>query len=125
MTETKQENIVYVLTKGADNPEIVLISFTHAVGALAMDVAAKLVLMGPAVHLAKKGAAKHVKFEGLKPLEELLANFLEMGGQLYLCTPCFKSRGYDEKTDLLAEAQPIAAATYTEMLLGASAVVSY
>ena len=125
MTEQKKDNIVYVLTKGSDNPEIAIICFTHAVGALAMDVEAKVVLMGPAVNLAVKGAAKHVKYGGLTPLGELLANFLEMGGQLYLCTPCYKGRDYDEKTDLLEQAQPIAAATYTEMLLGASAVVNY
>jgi predicted peroxiredoxin len=125
MSEDKKENIVYVLTKGTDNPEMVIIAFTHAVGALAMDVEAKVVLMGPAVNLAQKGAAKHVKYEGLKPLHELLDNFLEMGGQLYLCTPCVKGRGYDEKTDLIEQAKPIAAAVYTEMLLGANAVVSY
>ena len=125
MTETKSDNIVYALTKGTDNPEIVLIAFTHAVGALAMDVGAKLVLMGPAVNLAQKGAAKHVKYEGLNPLDELLANFFEMGGELYLCTPCYKGRGYDEKTELIEQAKPIAAAFYTQMLLDASAVVSY
>ncbi len=125
MTEPKKDNIVYTLTKGTDNPEMVIIAFMHAVGALAMDVEAKVVLMGPAVNLAQKGADKHVRYEGLKPLTELLGNFLEMGGQLYLCTPCFKSRDYDEKTDLIEQAKPIAAATYTEMLLGASAVVSY
>ena len=125
MTDTKNDNIVYVLSKGTDNPEMVLIAFTHAVGALAMDVEAKLVLIGPAVNLAQKGVAKHVKFEGLKPMEELLANFLEMGGQMYLCTPCINGRGYDEKTELIEQAKPIAAAVYTQMLLDASAVVSY
>ncbi len=125
MSETKNENIVYVLTKGAENPEIVLLSFMHALGALAMDVEAKLVFLGPAVNLAQKGAAKHVRYEGLKPMDELLGNFFEMGGQLYLCTPCFKGRCYDEKTDLIEQAQPIAAAVYTQLLLNASAVVSY
>ncbi len=125
MSENSKENIVYVLTKGAENPEIVLLSFMHAVGALAMDVDAKLVLMATAVNLAYKGVARHVKYEGLKPLDELLKNFLELGGKLYLCTPCFKGRCYDEKNDLIEQAEPIAAAFYTQMLLNASAVVSY
>ncbi len=84
MTETKNENIVYVLSQGTDHPEMVLIAFTHAVGALAMEVEARLVLIGPAVNLAQKGAAKHVKFDNLKPMDELLANFLEMGGQSFI-----------------------------------------
>jgi predicted peroxiredoxin len=125
MTDQKKENIVYVLTKGSDNPEIAIICFTHAVGALAMDVGAKLVLMGPAVNLAQKGAANHVKYGGLTPLGELLASFQKLGGEIYLCTPCVKNRDYDEKTDMLEQAQMIGAAAYTEMLLGASAVVNY
>jgi predicted peroxiredoxin len=55
----------------------------------------------------------------------LLKNFFELGGKLYLCTPCFKGRNYDEKNDLLEGAIPIAAAAYNELLLKASAVVSY
>lgn len=125
MSENKKENIVYVLTKGADSPEIVLLSFTHAVGAMTMDVQAKLVLMGSAVNLARNGAAKHVRYEGLKPLDELMCNFFDLGGKLYLCTPCFKGRCYNEKTDLIEQAEPIAAAFYTQMLLDANAVVSY
>ena len=45
MSEDKKENIVYVLTKGAENPEIVLLTFMHAVGALTMEVEAKVVFM--------------------------------------------------------------------------------
>ena len=97
----------------------------HALGALTMDVQAKVVLMGSAVNLAKKGAARHVRYEGLKPMDELLNNFLELGGKLYLCTPCLKGRCYNEKTDMIEQAEPIAAAFYTQMLLDASAVVSY
>jgi predicted peroxiredoxin len=125
MSESKKENIVYVLTKGSENPEIVILTFMHAVGALAMEVEAKVVFMATAVNLAQKGAAKHVRYEGLKPLEELLANFFELGGKLYLCTPCYKGRGYDEKTDLIEQAKPIAAGFYAQMLLDATAVVSY
>jgi uncharacterized protein involved in oxidation of intracellular sulfur len=125
MTEDKKENIVYVLSKGAEEPEIVLLAFMHAVGALTMEVEAKVVLMAGAVNLAQKGAAKHVRHEGKPPLDELLKNFFELGGQLYLCTPCFRGRGYDEKTDLIEQAQPIAAAFYTQMLLNARAVVNY
>ncbi len=125
MSEEKKENIVYVLTKGPENPEIVLLTFVHALGALAMDVEAKVVLLSTAVNLAQKGAARHVKYEGLKPLDELMKDFFQMGGQLYLCTPCYKGRGYDDKIDLIEQAQPIAAGFYAQMLLDANATVSY
>jgi uncharacterized protein len=125
MSESKKENILYVVSKGAEAPEIVSLAFMHAVGALSMEVEAKVVLLADAVTLAQKGAAKHVHYGNLKPLEELVADFFGLGGKLYLCTPCYKNRCFDEKTDLIEQAQPIAAATYTQMLLDANAVVNY
>jgi uncharacterized protein involved in oxidation of intracellular sulfur len=125
MSETKKENILYVISKGAEAPEIVSLAFVHAVGALTMEVEAKVVLMAGAVTLAAKGTAKHVHYGNLKPLEELMADFFSMGGKMYLCTPCYKNRSFDDKADLIEQAQPIAAATYTQMLLDANAVVNY
>jgi predicted peroxiredoxin len=126
MNETpEKQHIVYVLTKGPENAEIALLPFMHAVGALTMEVDASIVLMGSAVFLAQKDMANHVLQAGKPPLAELMKNFFELGGKLYLCTPCFKGRNYDEKTDLLESAIPIAAATYTELLLKASVAVSY
>ncbi|MCF7708605.1 MAG: DsrE family protein [Verrucomicrobia bacterium] len=123
--EDKKENLVFVLTKGAENPEMVLLTFIHAVGALTMEVGATVVLMSNAVMLAQKGMGKHVRYEGKPPLDELMKDFNEMGGRLMLCTPCYKGRGYDEKTDLIEEAQPIAAAVYTQLLLNATSVITY
>lgn len=122
---TTTPHIVYVLTKGPEHTEIALLPFMHAVGALASDIQASVVLMASAVLLAQNGTAEHVVVSGKPPLSELLKNFFELGGKLYLCTPCFKSRGYDEKTDLVSGAVPIAAAQYNELLLNSSATVSY
>jgi len=125
MAETKRQHIVYVLTQGPSHAEIVLFPFIHAVGALATDIDASIVLMGSAVMVAQKGVAKHVRMVGKPPLDELMKNLFELGGKLYICTPCFKMRGYDENNDLIEEGIPIAAATYNELLLNADAVVSY
>lgn len=122
---SEKPHIVYVLTKGPEYPEVALLPFMHAVAALASDIDASVVLMASAVLLAQNGTAKHIVTSGKPPLTDLLKNFFELGGKLYLCTPCFKSRGYDEKTDLIAGATPIAAAQYNELLLKSSAAVSY
>jgi uncharacterized protein involved in oxidation of intracellular sulfur len=124
-TTSEKPHIVYVLTKGPEYPEVALLPFMHAVGALASDIDASVVLMASAVLLAQNGTAKHIVMSGKPPLSDLLKNFFELGGKLYLCTPCFKSRGYDEKTDLIPGAIPIAAAYYNELLLKSSATVSY
>ena len=121
----KKSHIVYVLTKGPENAEIALLPFVHAVGALATDIDASIVLLAGAVMLSQKGTARHVRHGDLAPLDELLKNFFELGGKLYLCTPCYKGRGYDENDHLIEGVVPIAAATYNELLLEADAVVSY
>jgi predicted peroxiredoxin len=123
--ESARPHIVYVLTKGPENADIALLPFMHAVGALASDIDASVVLMASAVLLAQNGTAEHVVMSGKPPLSELLKNFFELGGKLYLCTPCFKSRGYDEKRDLIAGAIPIAAAQYNELLIQSTATISY
>ena len=123
--DNTRPHIVYVLTKGPEHAEVALLPFMHAVGALASDIDASIVLMASAVLLAQNGTAEHVVMSGKPPLSELLKNFFEFGGKLYLCTPCFQSRGYDEKKDLIAGAVPIAAAQYNELLLKSSATVSY
>jgi uncharacterized protein involved in oxidation of intracellular sulfur len=123
--KNKKENIVYVLTKGPENAEVALLPFMHAVGALTMDIGATIVLMGSAVYLAHKEIPKHVLYAGKPPLAELMKNFFELGGKLFICTPCYKSRQLDEKSDLIPNIEPLAAAKYNEILLNASAVVSY
>jgi len=121
----KKQNIVYVLTKGPENAEVALLPFVHAVGALVTEIDASIVLLASAVMLAQKGTARHVRHGELAPLDELMNSFLEFGGKIYLCTPCYKGRGYDETDHLVEGVQPIAAATYNEILLNADAVVSY
>ncbi|MCF7669580.1 MAG: multidrug transporter, partial [Verrucomicrobia bacterium] len=82
--EDKKENLVFVLTKGAENPEMVLLTFIHAVGALTMEVGATVLPMSNAVMLAQKGMGNHVRYEGKPPLDELMKDFNEMGGRLML-----------------------------------------
>ena len=34
--------------------------------------------------------------EPLEPLEKLISDFIERGGTLWACTPCVRSRGYED-----------------------------
>jgi uncharacterized protein involved in oxidation of intracellular sulfur len=124
MSQEKKEKILYVVTHGADDPERATLPFVHANGALAMEVEAVVVLMGPAVMLARKGCMNHVFAGGMPPLKKLVDDFLAQGGKLYLCTPCIQFRQID-KSELIEEAQPIAAAVFTEEVLSANAVLNY
>lgn len=120
----QREKIVYMVTRSGEHAELALLPFMHAVGALTLDVDAVVVLMADAVWLAKKDYAKHITYPGKPPLDELIANLLEMGGKILVCTPCIKSRKIGED-ELVQGAEPIAAARFTQEVLSANAVLSY
>ncbi len=122
--QKKNEKIVYVVSHGAEDPERATIPFVHANGALAMDVEAVVILLGPAVMLARKGFANHVFAGGLPPLKKLMDDFLMQGGRLLLCTPCIQFRQIGEP-ELLEKAKPIAVAAFTNEVLTANAVLNY
>ncbi len=122
--QEKKEKIIYVVTHADEEPERATLPFMHANGALAMDVEAVVVLMGTAVMLARKGYANHVFAGGLPPLKKLMDDFLAQGGRILLCTPCIQYRQISQE-DLLEQAQPIAAAIFTEEVLTANAVLNY
>ena len=43
-----------------------------------------------------KGYADGVHEDGFAPLKDLMTNFAEAGGKIYVCSPCFKKRGLDD-----------------------------
>jgi uncharacterized protein involved in oxidation of intracellular sulfur len=89
------EKIVYVLTHGVEDPERCTFPFVLAGAGLAMDVHSTVVIQGSAVYLVKKGILEHVTVPGLKPLKELVKEFLENGGEILVCIPCLEERGID------------------------------
>ena len=122
--EAKQEKICYVLYHGGESPELCILPFVHAIGAMTMDVKAVIILMSNAVFLAKKGYAQHVRFPGQPNLDEMIKQFFEMGGEMLLCTPCIKERGIEEK-DIIEQAEMITVGRFTQEVLEADAVLNY
>lgn len=48
------------------------------------------------VRLAVKGYADDIAEEGFAPIKELMNNFVQARGKIYVCSPCFKKRQLDE-----------------------------
>ena len=48
------------------------------------------------VRLSQKGVAENIHEEGFAPLKDLMTSFLEAGGKIFVCSPCFKKRKLDE-----------------------------
>ncbi len=121
MTE-KQEKILYMSTCGKDRVEVALNPFVLANAALAMDIQATIVLSGDSVHTAVPGYADTMPpGGGFPPMKELLATFLELGGTLWVCGPCIKSRNIEE-SDLIDGAEVTAAGTVNLEAMASDAV---
>lgn len=83
--------------------------FVTGTTALAQEVKVKIFLMMDAVELMKKGRAENVKAPGFPPLQELIDQFLDNGGEIELCSNSAVFRGIEQK-DLRDERITIAGA---------------
>ena len=76
------------------------------------------------VRLAQKGYADDVHEEGFAPLRELIANFANAGGKIYVCSPCFNKRKLDPN-NLVPGAAVVGGAKLVEFLSDGAPCISY
>lgn len=112
------------LTCAKDNTDKATVAFVVANAAVASDVETVVFLSTEAVRLSQKGYADDVHEEGFKPLRELMADFAEFGGSIYVCSPCFKKRGLDEQ-NLVDGAAIVGGAKAVEFLTTGASCISY
>jgi uncharacterized protein involved in oxidation of intracellular sulfur len=86
------KKIMLVATHGEENPEKATIPFVLSTAALSSEIDATVVLQSSSVWLVFKGYSEHIHAEGFPPLKELIYLHLELGGNIYVCGPCIKSR---------------------------------
>lgn len=118
------EKIVIISTTGPEYQEKATLPFVVATAAQSVDAHAVIVLQASAVLLAKKGVAENVNSPGLLPLKQLMDTFIELGGELLICSPCIRERHITED-ELVSGAKPVAAGTVVTEVLSAKAVLTY
>src|SRR3954453_7455231 len=91
------------LTCAKDHPDRATVAFVVANAAVASDQETVVFLSTEGVRLAVRGYADDVAEEGFAPLRDLIANFAAAGGKIFVCSPCFKRRKFDD-TALVAGA---------------------
>ena len=74
--------------------------------------------------LAQSGYADDIREEGFAPLKELMDKFVDAGGKVFVCSPCFKRRGLEE-AKLTTGAVIVGGAKLVEFLSDGSPCVSY
>jgi uncharacterized protein involved in oxidation of intracellular sulfur len=118
------EKIVVISTTGPENQEKATLPFVVATAAQSVDAHVVIILQAGAVLLAKKGMAENVSAPGLLPLKYLMDTFVELGGELLICSPCIKERHITED-ELVPGAKTIAAGTVVTEVLTAKATLTY
>jgi len=112
------------LTRAKDDPDRATVAFVIANAAAASDREAVVFLSTEGVRLAVKGAAEGIHEDGFAPLAQLMTNFTAAGGKVYVCSPCFKKRGLDDK-NLVAGAMLVGGALLVEFMADGAPSVSY
>lgn len=91
--------LVVLVTRGIDS-EMSSVAFTIANGAITAGLKVSMFLTSAAVDLVRRGGQCLTQVAPLEPLSTLIEDFQKRGGVIWACTPCVKSRGY-EQADLL------------------------
>lgn len=112
------------LTRAKDDCDRATVAFVVANAALGSDKDTLVFLSTEGVRLAEKGYADDIHEEGFSPLKELIDNFIEAGGKVYVCSPCFKKRGLAEE-NVLAGATIVGGAKLVEFLSDNAPCISY
>ncbi|MFN8179828.1 MAG: DsrE family protein [bacterium] len=112
------------LSFAKDDTDKATVAFVVANAAVASSQETVVFLSTEAVRLAAVGYADDIHEEGFAPLKDLMTNFANAGGKMYVCSPCFKKRGLDE-TKLVPGAMIVGGAKLVEFLSQGAASVSY
>ncbi len=112
------------ITSAKDDTDRATVGFVVANAAVGSDQESVVFLSTEAVRLAVEGYADDIHEQGFAPLKELLTSFVDGGGSILVCSPCFKKRGLDE-TNLVPGAKIVGGAKLVEFLAGGTPSISY
>lgn len=100
------------------------VGFVIANAAVGSDQETMVFLSSEGVRLSVEGYADDIHEEGFAPLKELMTNYVEAGGTILVCSPCFKKRGLDD-SKLVKGATIVGGAKLVEFLASGAPCVSY
>jgi predicted peroxiredoxin len=116
--------ILISITCAKDNTDKASVAMVVANAALVSSQEAIVFFSTEGVHLAVKGYADEIHEEGFAPMKDLLGSFIQNGGAIWVCTPCFKKRNLAEDS-LVKNAKLVGGATLVEAMSQGAACISY
>src|ERR1700744_281870 len=115
---------VVSLTHAKNDTDKATVAFVVANAAVASDKKTLAFLSIDGTRLSQKALADAIHEEGFAALKDLMASFVEAGGEIYVCSPCFKKRKLDEN-NLVDGAVVVGGAKLVEFMGDACPSVSY
>ncbi|WP_428908346.1 DsrE family protein [Niallia sp. Krafla_26] len=112
------------LTNAKNDPDKATVGFVVANAAVASGKDTVVFLNVEGAYLASKGYADDIHEEGFAPLKQLMDQFVEAGGTLWVCSPCFKKRDLKEE-ELIEGATIVGGAKVVEFLSQGAASITY
>jgi uncharacterized protein len=112
------------LTRSIDDPDRATVAMIIANASVASGKNTMVFLTSEGVRLAVKGVADSIHEEGLQPMADLVKNYLAAGGAFWVCSPCYKKRGYTE-SDLIEGATLVGAVKLVEFMTNDATGVSF
>jgi predicted peroxiredoxin len=115
--------LLFHCTHGRDDPERAVVPFVAANVAAAAGQEAVVLLTVEGAWLCKRGYADAVELEGFPKLAQLMADFVDAGGEIWGCSACTTPRGIGEG-DLVPGARIVGAAAIVEAVAGGATPVA-
>ncbi|AKQ57683.1 DsrE family protein [Bordetella hinzii] len=115
---------VVSLTCSKNDTDKATVAFVVANAAVASDKQTVVFLSIEGTRLSQQGYADDIHEAGFAPLKELMDNFAAAGGEIYVCSPCFKKRALDENK-LIAGAKIVGGAKLVEFMSDGAPSISY
>ncbi len=112
------------ITSAKNDTDKATVGFVVANAAVASGQETVIFLSTEGVRLSQNGYADDITEPGFKPLKDLMAMFVEGGGQIWVCSPCFKKRELDENA-LVKDATIVGGAKMVEFISQGAGSVSY
>jgi predicted peroxiredoxin len=109
---------------GKDNVERASLAIVVGKTALSSGQEAAVLLTIEGVRIATKGYADGLQAEGFDPLSKLVRDFIDAGGQMWVCGACAKPRKIGE-ADLVPGARIVGAASAVEAMVNGAHTLSF
>jgi predicted peroxiredoxin len=118
------DKLLFICSYGKEDPERAILPFVAANTAAVAGQEAVIILTIEGVWLGTRGGTEGIVLEGFPPLTPLFSEFVENGGEVWLCGTCAKPRKISE--DQLAKGAKITgAANIIEHIVNGAKSVSF